>query len=466
MKKIILPLLFLASFTDAQSIALLKDINPGANPSTPAEFFKSDGKLYFNANNPTYGTELWSTDGTSGGTSLVLDLNPGTASSLPTSLLNFNNKLHFKTLIGVPGLYSFDSSAGSATLIPGMPTASNFLVAEGKIFFRQNNKLSYFSQGAVTEVDTPVVVNGQMGAVNGKIITGATATSATNNLQLYVYDGNTVSLLKVINPNTTANPQNFYYSSYLNTLFFTAGSNTAGFELWKTDGTPDGTVQVKNINSGTSNSFPGNFKQIGNKIFFVANNGTNGNELWVTDGTDDGTTLVKDVNPGPNASNPNNLTELNGKLYFLASDGSGEARLWESDGTKDGTKMTLELKPGYTNFVLGKMEEYEGALYLSAKLSVSQGQELYKIEVPKQNLNVENQSKKEISIYPNPTTGKLFLNGLQNGTYDLYNVNGSLVKKDGQIVNGQLQLTVPRGNYVIVTKTVEGNANTNKIIVK
>jgi ELWxxDGT repeat protein len=132
-----------------------------------------------------------------------------------------------------------------------------------------------------------------MGAVNGKIITGASASSATNNLQLYIYDGNNLSLLKVINPNTTANPQNFYYSSNLNTLFFTAGSNTAGFELWKTDGTADGTVQVKNINAGTSSSFPGNFKQIGNKVFFAANNGTNGNELWITDGTEEGTVLVK-----------------------------------------------------------------------------------------------------------------------------------------------------------------------------
>lgn len=457
-------MLLFGNVVNAQSITLLKDINPGANPSTPAEFLRYDGKLYFNANNGTNGTELWSTDGTLGGTNLVLDLNPGTASSLPTSLLNYNNQLHFKTLIGVPGLYSYDSATSSATLIPGMPTASNFLVAEGKIFFRQNNKLSYFFQGVVTEIDTPVVVNGQMGAVNGKIITGASASSATNNLQLYIYDGNNLSLLKVINPSTTANPQNFYYSSNLNTLFFTAGSNTAGFELWKTDGTADGTVQVKNINAGTSSSFPGNFKQIGNKVFFAANNGTNGNELWITDGTEEGTVLVKDVNPGSNASNPNNLTEVNGKLYFLASDGSGEARLWESDGTTEGTKMTLELKPGYTNFILGKMEEYNGALYLSAKLSVSQGQELYKIELPA--LNVENHNKKAINLYPNPTNGELFFTGFEKGSYDLYDLKGSLIRKDGNIVNNKLQLNVPKGNYILVTKTVEGTINTNKIIVK
>ncbi len=457
-------MLFLGNVVSAQSITLLKDINPGANPSTPAEFLKYGGKLFFNANNPNYGTELWSTDGTSGGTDLVVDLNPGTPSSLPTSLLNYDNKLYFKTLLGTTGLYSYDSTAGATLVAPGMGTASNFLVAEGKIFFRQNNKLSYFSQGTVTEIDTPVLINGQMGAVNGKIITGATATSGTNNYQIYAYDGNTVSLLKVINPNSTSNPQNFFYSSAYNTLFFTAGSNTAGFELWKTDGTADGTIQVKNINAGTSSSFPGNFRQVGSKVFFAANNGTNGNELWVTDGTEDGTVLVKDVNPGSAASNPVNLTELNGKLYFLASDGSGEARLWESDGTTDGTKMTLELKPGYTNFVLGKMEEYNGALYLSAKLTVAQGQELYKIELP--TLSVENHNKKEIGIYPNPASGELFFNGFEKGSYDLYDVKGSLIKKDGNIINSKLKLNVPKGNYILVTKTIDGTVNTNKIIVK
>jgi hypothetical protein len=39
MKKIILMLLF-GNVVNAQSITLLKDINPGANPSTPAEFLK------------------------------------------------------------------------------------------------------------------------------------------------------------------------------------------------------------------------------------------------------------------------------------------------------------------------------------------------------------------------------------------------------------------------------------------
>ncbi|MCD9855173.1 T9SS type A sorting domain-containing protein [Epilithonimonas sp. JDS] len=443
---------------------MLKDINPGANPSTPAEFFTYNSKLYFNASSPTYGNELWSTDGTAEGTNLAFDINPGTSSSLPISLMNYNNKLHFLTMIGTTGLYSYDSVEGAQLVSPGLSTAANLLQTNDKIFYRLNNKLWYFSENTIHNIDTPVVITGQMGAVNGKIILAASPLAGVNNAQIYMYDGTAVSLIKTINPNTTSNPQNFYYSNQLNTLFFTAGSNTSGFELWKTDGTTEGTVEVKNINPGTANSFPGNLRQVGDKVFFSANNGANGTELWITDGTEEGTRLVKDINPGSAASNPSSLTELNGKLYFLASDGSGEARLWESDGTADGTKLTLELRPGYTNFVLGKMESYNGALYLSAKLNVANGQELYKIELP--TLAVSDLSKKNSMVYPNPTSGEIFFSGKDYSSYDLYDLNGRLLNQNVKINDNKAYLSVPNGSYIMVGKTKEGAVNTTKIIVK
>jgi len=463
MKKIVFTL-FIANALSAQSIDLLKDINPGAQPSTPAEFAKYNGRLYFSATNPDYGLELWSTDGTAGGTTLTADINPGTGSSIPTSLLVKDGILYMKTLTGGPGFYSYTEANGVQLAASGMAAASNFLLANDRIYFRINSKLSYLNEGTVTEIDTPVIVNGQMGAINGKIVTGASPNSTSSNAQLYVYDGTTVSLLKTINTNTTSNPQSFFYSSQLNTLFFTAGSATAGFELWKTDGTEEGTVQVKNINAGTSSSFPGNFQQVGNKVFFSANNGTNGVELWVTDGTEEGTKLVKDIYPGSQASNPNNLTNLNGTLYFLAADGSGEAKLWESDGTEEGTKVTLELKPGYTNFVLGKMEAYNGALYLSAKLNVTNGQELYKIEMP--TLAVSDLNKKSAIVYPNPTNGDIFFSGKEYVSYDLYDLNGRLLNHNVKINDNKTHLSVPNGNYILVGKTKEGTANTTKLIVK
>jgi len=64
-------------------------------------------------------------------------------------------------------------------------------------------------------------------------------------------------------------------------------------------------------------------------------------ELWATDGTPQGTRLVKDVNPeGP--SNPSHMAALGGQLVFLADTPQGP-ELWRSDGTASGTFLMLRL---------------------------------------------------------------------------------------------------------------------------
>jgi ELWxxDGT repeat protein len=70
----------------AAATMMVKDIFPGAQgglyyPSTGLTVSSSrlrafNGKLYFAANDGVHGFELWSTDGTSAGTSMVVDINP------------------------------------------------------------------------------------------------------------------------------------------------------------------------------------------------------------------------------------------------------------------------------------------------------------------------------------------------------------------------------------------------------
>uniref|UniRef100_UPI00056C1DDD hypothetical protein n=1 Tax=Microcystis aeruginosa TaxID=1126 RepID=UPI00056C1DDD len=68
-------------------------------------------------------------------------------------------------------------------------------------------------------------------------------------------------------------------------------------ELWKSDGTAAGTVLVKDINPGSSSSYPGSLTAVGNTLFFTAYDGLGGSgtELWKSDGTAAGTVLVKDI---------------------------------------------------------------------------------------------------------------------------------------------------------------------------
>jgi ELWxxDGT repeat protein len=94
-------------------------------------------------------------------------------------------------------------------------------------------------------------------------------------------------------------------------LFFFADDGGYGRELWRSDGTVDGTVRVKDIRPGSSGSIrdPGTIPPMSwagtdKLFFFVADDGTHGEELWVSDGTEPGTHLVRDVFPGTGGTFP------------------------------------------------------------------------------------------------------------------------------------------------------------------
>src|SRR5437879_3554571 len=55
---------------------LLKDINPGAGSSSPAQFVDVGGTTFFVADNGKHGPQLWESNGTAPGTSLVKVINP------------------------------------------------------------------------------------------------------------------------------------------------------------------------------------------------------------------------------------------------------------------------------------------------------------------------------------------------------------------------------------------------------
>ncbi|MFN7022122.1 MAG: hypothetical protein ACK4WH_12450, partial [Phycisphaerales bacterium] len=65
--------------------ALLRDIVPGAESSSPVDFVSLGGRAVFFASTPETGREPWSTDGTPEGTIALGDLNPGAESSRPSS---------------------------------------------------------------------------------------------------------------------------------------------------------------------------------------------------------------------------------------------------------------------------------------------------------------------------------------------------------------------------------------------
>jgi len=129
-------------------------------------------------------------------------------------------------------------------------------------------------------------------------------------------------------------------------LYFSLFTSSTGTELWRSDGTSEGTFLLKDINPGNASSSPRSLTEYNGQIYFTATTAANGSELWRTDGTSDGTVLFKDINPGTVSSAPTKFIPFHNKLFFAAR-GAGVGLDWFStDGTVDGTSLFMDLNPG------------------------------------------------------------------------------------------------------------------------
>jgi RNA polymerase sigma factor (sigma-70 family) len=342
--------------------------------SNPTHLTDVNGTLFFAADDGVHGRELWKSDGTEDGTVLVKDINPGPAGAFPAAANN---------LVAV-GRTVF------------------FVANDGK-----NNDELWKSDG--TEEGTVVVKRLAAGYsvwtslpralanVNGTLF--FVANDGKHGIELWKTDGTEAGtvMVKDINPGGGhSSPSNL--TDVNGTLFFTADDGEHGRELWKTDGTEAGTVMVKDINRGAPGAFSaphiGHLTVAGRTLFFVADDGKHGMALWKSDGTEQGTLLVKDVCPGRIGSrlDPDSQTMavVNGTLYFAADDGVHGRQLWKSDGTEAGTRMVKQIAPNGKDANPNMLTDVNGTLFFAAgdgthcrKLWTSDGTEAGTVPIDK-----------------------------------------------------------------------------------
>ena len=296
-----------------------KDIYSGAtglvqNSSNPSELTTLGSIFMFAATDAT-GTELWKSDGTNAGTIQVKDINPAANSSSPKALIEFNGTLYFTADDGTNGreLWKSGGSLANTVMVGNLNTSIGTILVNAKLVKTTNN--IYF------------------GASN----------NATTGLELYASTGTGYNLVKDINAGISSSSPINLTAGIGTTLFFSAYDATNGRELWKTDGTLEGTVLIKDIHNGSNDSNPSNLFFWNNILYFSAFDGTNGAELWRSDGTAGGTFMLKDIHGGSSSGNPANFCIVNNALYFSAKDARNGIEVWKTDGTASGTVLVYNL---------------------------------------------------------------------------------------------------------------------------
>lgn len=168
-----------------------------------------------------------------------------------------------------------------------------------------------------------------------------------------------VGLVADIHPNSDGVPIGFIV--YRGNLYFSADDGTHGVELWMYDG--DTTTLVADINpSSSASSEPSDFAIYNDKLYFAAHNGTNGRELMVYDGSS--VTLAQDIYVGSSSSSPSHLIVFQGQLYFQATNGSNGFELWRYNGTS--ASLAVDIYPGSNSSLPSQFAVYKDQLYFSA----------------------------------------------------------------------------------------------------
>src|SRR5204862_99041 len=128
-------------------------------------------------------------------------------------------------------------------------------------------------------------------------------------------------LVKDINVGPGSTSQSSGQFAAMNGLIFFTAYDGVLSELWRSDGTAAGTFAVTQSPMG-GDTHPYGEHVVGSTLFFAGRgqdgSGGQGDELYRTDGTPGGTVLVKDINPGPASSDPSILTDVNGTLFLIA----------------------------------------------------------------------------------------------------------------------------------------------------
>ncbi len=295
-----------------ENTKLFKDLIPGEESSSPAEFTVVGDQMYFRA----YASDgsrkyvLWQTNGTEEGTE---EVSPAVYN--PRNLTEYKGNLVLAGSINqdlpadIEPLY-LDTDTGETTLIadinPGLNTSNPSFYTHGdRLLIRANsptygNQRLWFSQG---ETGDPELIEATAAAFPYVYATsqGLFGINSSNPDEPYasLWSLNETEGATKMTMENNLEYKPLYIADLNGTAYVSAQDAMEDRELYRVE---EGTLKlVADINENGS-SYPGYLTTVNNTLVFIAQNDEFGRELWRTDGTETGTQLLMDITAGTQSS--------------------------------------------------------------------------------------------------------------------------------------------------------------------
>lgn len=324
--------------------SLLKDFELGPFSANPTYLRVSGNFVYFSVYSNGVGVELWRTDGTLLETQLVKDISPGLANSYIQEMVPYQSGVAFTISNGSQlGLWYSDGSIAGTNIL-GLPAqvmnpgrAKNLKVIDDALYFT-------------------IRPNGQ----NELWRTNLTQTDSLTSL-----GGSS---------NAQVSDKSFFrfQDDYFYTRKITIGADT--LRLFKTDSLFSTTTLLQ--------EFPTTLAQINGlhisptKILMNIRYQFGGSEIWSSDGL-----IAQSIRQDTIVSTPRHIIGVDSLMLLEFQDG-----LWRTDGTVAGTYLLSEFHVNYNSFApqnTGKTTyiNFKNSIYLAGYTQASIiGDELYKTD--------------------------------------------------------------------------------------
>jgi ELWxxDGT repeat protein len=146
------------------------------------------------------------------------------------------------------------------------------------------------------------------------------------------------------------------------------------YQLWKTDGTSEGTGVIHELSSKyTSEARLTGFLVSDDFLYFFLYDGADETiQLWTSDGTPEGTTPVKDLPVWSSMPGVYSQVEFNHQVYFIIENWDAVNEFWKTDGTTAGTNLIKSFQGYASNLMV-----FQDRIYISADDGDPYGSELW-----------------------------------------------------------------------------------------